>query len=122
MTSMDASQMRRVTLDKDLPVPLYHQLKTVLLERLRSGHWQPNDQLPTEDELGTQFGVSKATVRQALRDLAQAGLVRREQGRGTFVADSRIRFGPRELTSFTEEMRDFGLPSTSRILEQAIAP
>ena len=98
-----------VQLDKGLPVPLYHQLKTVLLENLRSGEWKPNQQLPTEDELGSRFGVSKATVRQALRDLAQAGLVRREQGRGTFVADQKVQFGPRHLTSFTEEMRDFGL-------------
>jgi len=106
-------------LDKGLPVPLYHQLKTVLLEKLRSGDWKPNQQLPTEDELGSQFGVSKATVRQALRDLAQAGLVRREQGRGTFVADQKVQFGPRHLTSFTEEMRDFGLETGSKVLEQA---
>jgi GntR family transcriptional regulator len=111
-----------VQLDKALPMPLYHQLKTVLLGRLRSGEWKPNQQLPTEDELGSRFGVSKATVRQALRDLAQAGLVRREQGRGTFVADQKVQFGPRHLSSFTEEMRDFGLQSGSRVLEQAIVP
>jgi len=107
-------------LDKDLPVPLYHQLKTVLLEKLKLGEWKPNEQLPTEDELGAQFGVSKATVRQALRDLAQAGLVRREQGRGTFVAEHRVQFGPRQLNSFTEEMRDFGLQSESRVLSQTV--
>lgn len=112
--------MKVVQLDKDLPVPLYHQLKNVLMEKLKSGEWKPNDQLPTEDELGTQFGVSKATVRQALRDLAQAGLVRREQGRGTFVAEQKVQFGPRHLTSFTEEMRDVGLHSESRVLEQTI--
>ncbi len=109
-------------LDKALPVPLYHQLKTVLLEKLKHGQWKPNDQLPTEDELGAQFGVSKATVRQALRDLAQAGLVRREQGRGTFVAEQKVQFGPRHLTSFTEEMRDFGLHSESRVLSQTVEP
>ncbi len=42
--------MKTVPLDKGLPVPLYHQLKTVLLDRLRQGHWKPDDQLPTEDE------------------------------------------------------------------------
>ena len=107
-------------LDKDLPVPLYHQLKTILLERLRLGHWKAGEQLPTEDELVAQYGVSKATVRQALRDLAQAGLVRREQGRGTFVADSKIQFGPRLLSSFTEEMRDSGVPTESQVLVQEL--
>jgi GntR family transcriptional regulator len=109
-------------LDKGLPVPLYHQLKTALLDKLKQGEWKPNDRLPTEDELGVQFGVSKATVRQALRDLAEAGQVRREQGRGTFVAEQKIQFGPRHLTSFTEEMRDFGLQSGSTVLEQGIVP
>jgi GntR family transcriptional regulator len=109
-------------LDKGLPVPLYHQLRTILQDRLVRGAWRPGQQLPTEDELVSQFGVSKATVRQALRELAQAGLVRREQGRGTFVADSKIKFGPRLLSSFTEEMRDSGLGAASRVLEQKLAP
>jgi GntR family transcriptional regulator len=106
-----------VQLDKGLPVPLYHQLKTVLLESLRKGDLKPNDQLPTEDELGAQFGVSKATVRQALRDLAQAGHVRRQQGRGTFVTEQRV-----QLSSFTEEMRQVGLDSGSKVLEQSVVP
>ncbi|MGE5645244.1 MAG: GntR family transcriptional regulator [Acidobacteriota bacterium] len=105
-------------LDKGLPVPLYHQLKAILLEGLRRGRWKPNEQLPTEEALAAEFGVSKATVREALRDLALAGLVRREQGRGTFAAEAKIQFGPRELRSFTEEMRDSGLPVRSRVLEQ----
>src|SRR5689334_15886102 len=111
---------RPIRLEKDLPVPLYHQLKTVLLEKLRLGEWKPNDQLPTEDELGVLFGVSKATVRQALRDLAESGHVRREQGRGTFASEQKVQFGPRQLNSFTEEMRQFGMHSGSRVLEQAV--
>jgi GntR family transcriptional regulator len=114
--------MDLVQLDKHLPVPLYQQLKTVLLERLRQGAWKPNEQLPTEDALAAEFEVSKATVRQALRDLAQVGLVRREQGRGTFAAENKIQFGPRELHSFSEEVRDSGLPVRSRVLEQGVIP
>ena len=114
--------MTSVHLDKDLPVPLSHQLKTILLEQLRQGRWKSGDKLPTEDELGAQFRVSKATVRQALRDLSQAGLVHREQGRGTFVADTKIQFGPRLLNSFTQEMRDLGRQAGSRVLEQKVVP
>jgi GntR family transcriptional regulator, N-acetylglucosamine utilization regulator len=109
-------------LDKATGVPLYLQLKAVLLERIRSGQWKPNDRLPTEDELGLEFGVSKITVRQAVRILAQAGFVRREQGRGTFVGDNQIRFGPRLLNSFTDEMRETGMQPGSRVLEQKIVP
>ena len=109
-------------LDKLSPVPLYYQLRTTLADRIKRGDWKPHQQLPTEDELAASYGVSKATVRQALRDLAQADVVRREQGRGTFVADTKVQFGPRHLTSFSEEMRDFGLRSTSKILDQRVVP
>ena len=114
--------MEPANLDKRVPVPLYHQLKTILLDRIQGGHWKPGEQLPTEDQLVAQFGVSKATVRQALRDLAQAGFVRREQGRGTFVAKTKIQFGPRQLSSFTEEMRDSGMHAGSRVLEKHVIP
>ncbi len=70
-----------ITLSKDLPIPLYHQLKTLLLEQIRTGEMKPNDRLPAEDELAATHGVSKATVRQALNELAVAGVLRREQGR-----------------------------------------
>ncbi len=113
---------RTTELDKDSPVPLYHQLKSVLLERVRTGYWKNNDQLPTEDALGAEFGVSKATVRQALHALAQAGVVRREQGRGTFVTEPKIQFGPRSLKSFTHEMQEMGTPAGSRVLEQRLVP
>ncbi len=109
-------------LDKRAPVPLYHQLKNLLMDRIREGYWKPGEQLPTEDQLVTQLGVSKTTVRQALRDLTEAGLVRREQGRGTFVANSKIEFGPRQLTSFSEEMRDLQMQAESRVLEMQTVP
>jgi GntR family transcriptional regulator len=110
-----------ITLSKDLPIPLYHQLKTLLLERIRTGEMKPNDRLPAEDELAATHGVSKATVRQALNELAVAGVLRREQGRGTFVAEpNKLAQGPREMTSFTDEMRSRGLHPTSKVLNQDV--
>jgi GntR family transcriptional regulator, N-acetylglucosamine utilization regulator len=107
-------------LNKDIPVPLYHQLKDVILKGILAGDWKPDQQLPTEDDLATRFRVSKITVRQALRDLAALGYVRREQGRGTFVQRPHLEQGPRELTSFTEEMKRRGSQSMSRVLDQHI--
>ena len=107
-------------LKRDAPVPLYHQLKTALLREIEAGRWRPGDRLPTEDALIQRFAVSKITVRQALRDLAQLGYIRREQGRGTFVQGAPLEEGPRELKSFTSEMRAHGLLATSRVLEQGI--
>jgi len=103
-------------LDKDLPVPLYHQLQAVLKAEIESRRWQPDEQLPNETKLAERFGVSKITVRQALQELADLGYIRREHGRGTFVARRKFDEGPRELTSFTEEMRRHDLAASSRIL------
>jgi GntR family transcriptional regulator len=77
-------------------------------------------QLPAESQFAEDFGVSKITIRQALQELASLGYVRREQGRGTFVANARFDQGPRELTSFSEEMRRHRLDPSSRVLEQYI--
>lgn len=107
-------------LDKDLPTPLYYQLKTILLEAIEAGAWRPDEQLPTEDELAQQFSVSKMTVRQALRELAALGCVRREQGRGTFVTRPKVELGSREFTSFTHEMRRYGLRPETQVLEQGL--
>lgn len=110
--------MSITVLRKEIPIPLYHQLTCTLKEGIDSGKWQPGEQLPNEAKLAEQFGVSKITVRQALRDLAGLGYVRREQGRGTFISHPRVDQGPRELTSFSEEMRRHHLTGSSRILEQ----
>ena len=108
------------SLTKQTPVPLYHQLKTILLNGIEGGAWKPDDQLPTESDLATQYGVSKITVRQALRELANLGYVRREQGRGTFVNRPSLQQGPRELTSFTSELRRHGVAPSSRVLDHRI--
>lgn len=107
-------------LNRNLPIPLYHQLKSALLQRIEVGEWAPQDQLPTESDLALQSGVSKITVRQALKDLADAGYVRREQGRGTFVLRTRLAQGPRELTSFSDEMLRHGLKPSSRVISQDV--
>ena len=106
-------------LDKDLPVPLYHQLQNVLKAEIEARKWHADQQLPNETKLAERFGVSKITVRQALQKLAELGYIRREHGRGTFVTRRTFDEGPRELTSFTEEMRRHDLSATSRILRPA---
>ena len=76
-------------------IPLYHQLKAAILREIDGGRWRPGERMPTEDDLARRFRVSKITVRQALRDLAQIGVIRREQGRGTFLQGPPLEEGPR---------------------------
>src|SRR5215468_6900748 len=114
--------MKAALLDRDLYVPLYHQLKEILLDEIRSGKLKPDDRLPAEDQVAASYGVSVITVRRTLSDLAAAGYLRRERGRGTFVSQPPVALGPRELTSFTDEMSRRDLSSRSVVLENAVLP
>ncbi len=73
------------TLQRDSDIPLYLQVKDILLQRILQGDYIPGSSLPAEPDLCAEFGVARGTVRQALSKLEIEGLVRREQGRGTFV-------------------------------------
>ena len=108
------------SLDKNLAVPLYHQLQRQLQAEIESGKWHADEQLPNEAKLAERFGVSKITVRQALQKLVDLGYIRREQGRGTFITQRKFDERPRELTSFTEEMKRHRLVATSRVLSQIV--
>jgi len=69
------------------PTPLYHQLRGILEEKIRSQEIKEKERFPSEAELGRQFNVSRITVRQALAELQRAGLVYCERGKGTFVTE-----------------------------------
>lgn len=118
--SADTLLAECASLDKLSPVPLYHQLRVLLQQKIESGLLEPNVRLPSEDAIASRCGISKITVRQALLDLEHAGLIKRYQGRGTFVAGQRVQQGPRKLSSFTGEMRLRGLASSSQVLEQRV--
>jgi GntR family transcriptional regulator len=67
--------------------PLYLQVRKELLSRLIDGRWPQGMMLPSEHQLANELGVSQGTVRKALDALTADGLVLRQQGRGTFVAE-----------------------------------
>jgi GntR family transcriptional regulator len=110
------------TLDRARPEPLYHQLEVLLRERILSGEWARGEQIPTEERLVALYGVSRVTVRQAVRNLVQAGYLERGQGRGTFVREPTLVAGERGLLSFSEEMRALGLRPGSVLLECTVVP
>lgn len=74
-------------IERQSSTPYYQQLFTTLERRLRTGQMAPGERLPSENELCTEFGLSRATVRQALQLLETRGLVHRVAGRGVFVAE-----------------------------------
>jgi len=104
------------TLTRETGIPLYLQVKEGVRDLIATGGLQPGDPLPGEMELQERFGVSRATVRQALAELSREGRIERHQGRGTFVAIPRLLRSLPELTSFSEHLTQQGLRSASRLL------
>lgn len=69
-------------------MPLYRQVRERLTGRLIDGSWQPGDVIPSEIQIAKELGVSQGTVRKALDEMVRDNILRRKQGRGTFVASS----------------------------------
>lgn len=108
--------------DRSRPEPLWHQAEQALRALIADGTWPDGTQLPNEAKLCEMLGVSRITIRHALRNVEESGLLRREHGRGTFVRTSTVTAGVRGLTSFTQEMADRGLIVGSRVLEMVELP
>src|SRR5215475_7370352 len=88
-------------------VPLYYQVQHTISQRISRGEYAPGTQLPSESELSRELGVSRVTVREALRVLAQENLLVKAQGRGTFVADDALAKQPsRTFTGYLEDLYD----------------
>lgn len=97
--------------------PLYDQLVDILTEKIEQ-EYRPGDLMPSERELSERYGLSRTTVRLALQELERMGMVVRQHGRGTFVADrSAQTTNLSQQYSFTEQMRSMGRVPETTILE-----
>jgi len=97
-------------------VPKYHQLMEIIKEMIRSGELKQGMRIPSENELQEKYGVSNTTVRKAINELLHEGIIYREQGKGTFVARTRIDQELTKITSFTEDMLQRGLEPSSKVI------
>jgi len=107
---------RSAILDRNSPIPLYHQISEAILHSIRKGQLKPGDTIPTEQELIKSYSVSRITVRRALQELEKGGYLIRKQGLGTYVAPSGVRRGAMQLSSFTEETASWGMKPKSKLL------
>jgi GntR family transcriptional regulator len=105
---------------EDVYRPRYRRIEQVLRERIAS--LRPGDRLPSDAELQAEFGVSRMTARNAMQRLTDEGLVAREPGRGSFVAEPPTHRRSDRLMTFTQEMRRRGLVPTSQLLQRGLRP
>jgi GntR family transcriptional regulator len=109
--------MKRNMINRDIPIPLYYQVMQEIKHSIDSGELKPGDRIPTETTIMKRYGISRATVRQALLQLVSEGYLWRLKAKGTFVNSSPER--PRflgTLKGFSEEMRQKGIPFETRVL------
>lgn len=101
----------------DSSVPLYYQLATILRENIISGRYDIGDKFPTEADLVKMYSVSRATVRGALQNLKDEGLIRREAGRGTFVSGMPEFTGTLKMDGTLNGLIAMGLATSPRLVD-----
>ena len=101
--------------------PLYHRVYREIAEGIESGVLAPGDRLPSERSLCEQLGVSRATVRRAVEELINDGLVE-TRGRGSFVRGDAVVEPPNTLMGLSEVARTRGLDPSSKVMRADVRP
>lgn len=108
-------------LENQSHIPYYVQIKNYLIKLVAQK--KPQDPIPSEAQLAKMFQVSRGTVKQAIMDLVYEGVLYREQGKGTFVAPTKVSRSFDSLPSFTDDIRRMGFePHTKMISLQFVTP
>lgn len=105
-------------LDKSVPIPLYFQLKELILSEIKNGNYPSGSLIPTENELSEAFEISRTTVRQAITELVQEGWLYRVKSKGTFVSQPKINQDfVTKLEPFNKQMARLGIQASTDVLE-----
>mgnify|MGYP002194552257 FL=1 len=102
-------------IDKSSPIPVYYQLKEDILKKIREGVWKVGQCIDSERELSENYGVSRMTIRQALGELVQEGILVREKGKGTFVCEPKVK--QKDMMSFSEIIKRTGRTLETKVIE-----
>ncbi|SIR27071.1 GntR family transcriptional regulator [Halanaerobium kushneri] len=106
-------------INKDSPVPLYYQIKESIQEALDEGIFKVGESIPSEMELCSIFEVSRPTVRQAISELVSDGALRKEKGKGTFVANKKFNYGSmQDIVTYYDKLIQRGYDPQTDILEK----
>lgn len=102
-------------IDKSSPIPVYYQLKEAIQKKITEGIWKVGQCIDSERELSETYGVSRMTIRQALGELVQEGVLIREKGKGTFVCEPKVK--QKDMMSFSEMIEKTGRKLETKVIE-----
>lgn len=103
-------------INKYSDVPLYCQLKNLIIKKIDSGEYAEDSKIPSEQELCDLFNISRPTVRQAISELTNNGILYKEKGKGTFVSKSKSRVDIKNYSGFTDSILDCQVPGEKDII------
>ena len=119
------NKLGSINLDKNIPIPLYYQLKMQILDLIEKAEIREGELLPPENDLCDMLKVSRPTIRQAFIELVNEGYLSRYKGKGTFVSTPKVndRFF-NKLETFHDEMVQKGYKPETKVLkkEKIIGP
>ncbi|AEN63954.1 transcriptional regulator, GntR family with UTRA sensor domain [Enterobacter soli] len=95
--------------------PMYRQIADALRDKITTGELKPGDALPTESSLQEAFGVSRVTIRQALKRLTEEQIIESIQGSGSYVKEERVNYDIYQLTGFYEKLADRNVDTHSDV-------
>lgn len=112
--------MTEMDLERGTGLTVWRQIASVLAQEIGAGQLAAGSRLPTEPELAARFGVNRHTVRRAIGELIDRGLLRAEQGRGTFVQEHVLDYLVGRRTRFSEIITAQKRQTAGRLLESAV--
>ncbi|WP_058910201.1 GntR family transcriptional regulator [Entomohabitans teleogrylli] len=101
----------------DAATSMYSQLAAFIRHQIKLGVFSPHDRMITENELCELLNISRTTVRQAMNELLEEGLIVRQRGKGSFIADKKINRKLNSLYHFSDSMRELGVNPHSVVLQ-----
>ena len=106
--------------DQNNSIPLHHKLRETLRHQIVTNQLPAHERLPSERELCDQYSISRTTVRRALADLFNEGLIYTTVGKGTYVAAPQMKEQLQPLSSFSEDITRRGMQPSSRLLRAEV--
>lgn len=104
-------------MDQSRQIPLYKQIKNKIIQDIRNQVYKPGSKIPTQEAFAEKYGVSRVTVRQAIVELVQSGVLYTKRGKGTFVRPLPVPYrGFNRLHGFSENVRKTGRRPASKVL------
>jgi len=109
------------SVNRNSPIPLKHQVIEAIKDAINAGFYQPGDKLPSENKLSSLFNVSKITIRHAISDLVQQGILYRNRPKGTFVCKEKMDFQfLNKFIGFAKELIQKGHRVESKVIKSEV--